>query len=159
VAAWQKPGESDEWYTPKYIFDALACRFDLDVASPPRQTHVPCAARISEGSLGKDWSGFVWMNPPFGGRNAILPWLVKFFDHGDGIGLCPDRTSAPWFQATIQRADMLLFVSPKIRFERPNGTTGNSPGDGTVLFACGELGCWSLKRARHLGVLMVPYRD
>ena len=25
---------SDEWYTPKYVFDALEEEFDLDVASP-----------------------------------------------------------------------------------------------------------------------------
>ena len=25
---------SEEWYTPSIIFEALACRFDLDVASP-----------------------------------------------------------------------------------------------------------------------------
>lgn len=27
-------GKSDEWYTPKYIFDALNTWFDLDVAAP-----------------------------------------------------------------------------------------------------------------------------
>jgi hypothetical protein len=43
MAAYEAAGESDEWYTPKYIFDALGLRFDLDVAAPvggPR--YVPC---------------------------------------------------------------------------------------------------------------------
>ena len=42
MAAYESHGETDEWYTPKYIFDALGVEFDLDVASPqngPR--HVP----------------------------------------------------------------------------------------------------------------------
>ena len=45
MGAYERPGESDEWYTPAYIFDALGERFDLDVAAPPagrgtsRQTH------------------------------------------------------------------------------------------------------------------------
>jgi hypothetical protein len=38
------------------------------------------------------------MNPPFGGRNGLAPWLDKFFANGNGIALTPDRTSAPWWQ-------------------------------------------------------------
>lgn len=34
MAAYEKTGESDEWYTPRYIFDALNARFDMDVAAP-----------------------------------------------------------------------------------------------------------------------------
>ena len=34
MAAYEAPGETDEWHTPRYIFDALGVRFDLDVASP-----------------------------------------------------------------------------------------------------------------------------
>ena len=34
MSAWERPGKSDEWHTPKYIFDAMAVTFDLDVASP-----------------------------------------------------------------------------------------------------------------------------
>jgi hypothetical protein len=95
MSYWDKPGASDEWYTPPQVFEALGCRFDLDVASPPCATHVPCRARLTVGSLEAPWHGFVWMNPPFGGRNGITPWLDKFFTHGDGIALTPDRTSAP----------------------------------------------------------------
>jgi hypothetical protein len=32
----QSVGKSDEWYTPPDVFDALGCRFDLDVSSPGR---------------------------------------------------------------------------------------------------------------------------
>ncbi len=34
MSHWEASGESNEWYTPKYIFDALGTRFDLDVAAP-----------------------------------------------------------------------------------------------------------------------------
>lgn len=34
MAAYEKAGESDDWYTPLYLFDAMAERFDLDVAAP-----------------------------------------------------------------------------------------------------------------------------
>lgn len=157
MASWESAGQSDDWYTPKYIFDALGCRFDLDVAAPqegPR--HVPCSAWLSSGSLGARWHGFVWMNPPFGGRNGLSPWLAKFFAYGDGIALTPDRTSAPWFQRYAREADALLFVSPKIKFEKPDGTVGGSPGCGTVLMACGAKGVQALANGAALGLLTTP---
>ena len=147
VSAWEAIGQSDEWYTPAYIFDALEINFDLDVAAPaegPR--HVPARDWISKGSLGIRWQGFIWMNPPFGGRNGLVPWLNKFFTHGNGIALTPDRTSAPWFQDAMKRADAILFVAPKIKFERPDGTLGKIPGTGTALFAAGSEGVAALKR-------------
>jgi hypothetical protein len=158
MSAWEAPGQSDHWYTPAYVFDALGCVFEMDVAAPaegPR--HVPCAEWLYEDSLQKPWSGFVWMNPPFGGRNGIEPWLSKFFEHGDGIALTPDRTSAPWFQKWSRRADAILFVSPKIKFERPDGSAGSSPGNGTALMASGLRAVAALEQARRsLGVMVVP---
>ena len=160
MSTWETPGASDEWYTPKYIFDALGCRFDLDVAHPHGQrTHVPCDGYLSQNSLTAPWFGFVWMNPPFGGRNALEPWLTKFFDHGNGIALTPDRTSAPWFRNACARADLVLFM-PKVRFIRPDGSEGKSPSTGTALWAAGRTAVSALRRAasRNLGILATPER-
>jgi len=150
-------GKSDEWYTPHYIFEALDCIFDLDVA-PARygQSFVPSISDVGGDGLAHKWTGFVWMNPPFGGRNGLIPWLDKFFYHGNGIALTPDRTSAPWWQDAANKADAILMVSPKVRFVRPDGSTGNSPSNGTTLFASGEMGVQALQRARKLGVYLEP---
>jgi len=159
MSAWENNGKSDEWYTPAYIFDALGVYFDVDVAAPkegPR--HVPCASYISERSLEKDWNGLVWMNPPFGGRNGVVPWMDKFFEHKKGIALCPDRTSAPWFQKYASMADAIVFISPKVKFERPDGTLGKSPGTGTALLASGEQSRLILARGgRKLGMMVQNY--
>lgn len=138
MSYWETIGASDEWYTPRYVFDALGCHFDLDVAHPDgTTTHVPCTAYFSADALRLPWSGYIWMNPPFGGRNGLKPWLDRFFQHGNGIALTPDRTSAPWWQDAARKADAILFVGGKIRFERPDGTAGKSPSSGTTLFAVG----------------------
>lgn len=149
---WDQPGASDEWYTPKYVFDALGCRFDLDVAAARRRSQVPAKEFISGGSLEQDWHGFVWMNPPFGGRNGLTPWLDKFFAHGNGIALTPDRTSAPWWQDAARKADTVLFIAGKVKFERPDGTLGKSPSNGTTLFAIGERGVEALQNAQRNGL-------
>ena len=141
MAAYEAAGESDEWYTPRYIFDAIGLRFDLDVAAPhggPR--YVPAKAWLTpvEDGLRSSWNGLVWMNPPFGHMRQKRQWLSKFFEHCNGIALVPDRTSAPWFQEYAPMADAICWVAPKIKFERPDGSIGASPGTGTALLAAGS---------------------
>lgn len=154
MASYETVGQSDEWYTPQYIFTALGLHFDLDVASPeggPR--YVPCGNYYSEGSLEKAWYGMVWMNPPFGTHRTKEMWLNKFIDHGYGIALIPDRTSSAWFQYIAEHADAICFVSPRIKFERPDGSIGKSPGTGTALIAIGDVPTKALINA-DLGIVV-----
>lgn len=154
----QSVGATDEWYTPPHVFDALGCEFDTDVSSPgPNVTPWIPAKRfitveISGDGLRMPWIGFVWMNPPFGGRNGIVPWLDKFFRHGNGIALVPDRTSAPWWQTYVPRADLCLFISPKLKFIGADGKPGKSPAQGTTLLAAGYRAVKSLQAASVAGL-------
>lgn len=158
MSYWETIGKTNEYYTPKYIFDALDCSFDMDVAAPKDRTHVcvPAKKFITENSLELSWGGYVWMNPPFGGRNGLVPWLEKIYHHGNGIALTPDRTSAGWWQNAAKQADVILFVNGKIKFIKPNGKPGKQPSNGTTLFGYGPLACTHLRRAEQngLGVLM-----
>lgn len=164
MAHWETPGASDEWYTPAYVFEALGETYDVDVAHPGDATcHVPAARWLTNdgvGGLGHSWEGFVWMNPPFGGRGALAPWLDRFFEHGHGVALTPDRTSAPWFWDAWARADRVLFTR-KIRFLRPDGSEGVSPSNGTALWASGDRAVMALERAARagLGILAQPLRE
>ena len=149
----QAIGASDDWYTPARVFEALGTTFDLDVAAPPEgPLHVPAARWVSESSLHARWEGYVWMNPPFGGRNGLRPWLGKFFDHGSGIALTPDRTSAPWWREAADRADAALFVTGKLRFIPPSGIKASVPAQGTTLWAAGPRAVSDLLRAEANGL-------
>lgn len=153
----QAVGQTDEWYTPRYVFQAMDAIFDLDVAmSTPPSYLVPCRNFIQTNALAEPWRGFVWCNPPFGPRNGIVPWLDRFFAHGNGVCLTPDRTSAPWWQDAAKRSDGVLFVSPKIRFIGKDGAEGTAPSTGTTLMAVGHAGLSALHRAQHarLGLLL-----
>jgi hypothetical protein len=98
------------------------------------------------------------MNPPFGPRYGIVPWLEKFFEHANGIALTPDRTSAPWWQVFAAKADMILFVSPKLKFVDRVGKSGKSPAQGSCLLAKGDWGVAALGYAHRagLGLLAAP---
>jgi hypothetical protein len=157
----ERIGQSDEWYTPRYVFEAMGARFDLDVAHPGLDVvdWVPADRVITEESLTQEWGGFVWMNPPFGGRNGIRPWLQRFMANGHGIALTPDRTSAAWWQEAAQVADAILFVAGKIKFIRPDGTEGRSPANGTTLFAKGGRAVSVLVNAQNRGLGRVLLSD
>ena len=153
MSHWEEGGKSDEWYTPKYIFDALGCHFDVDVSAPEYgPMHTPCTTWIYRDSLKEEWRGLVWMNPPFGGRNGLIPWLDKFCNHGNGIALVPDRTSAPWWQDMADWAEQIMFLDGKVRFIRPDGSLGKSPSVGTTLIAMGKSGCDALENAEREGL-------
>jgi len=150
MGRWEGVSKSDHWYTPRFIFDALGVAFDLDVAAPvdgPR--HVPARNWLWDEGLQLPWHGFVWMNPPFGGRMGLVPWLDRFFAHGNGIALTPDRTSAPWWQDAAEQADAMLVTRGKVKFERPDGTVGGSPGSGVTLWAAGPDAVAALMRAHE----------
>ena len=89
------------------------------------------------GGLEAEWRGCVWLNPPYGRRNGIIPWLNKFLQHGHGVALVPNRTAAAWFQNFASHCDVLVFVAGKTKFLRPDGSLGASPGYGNVLAAIG----------------------
>lgn len=147
-------GKTDEWYTPPHVFETMGLMFDVDAASPGRHVTpwIPARAFLTYASLERAWCGCVWLNAPFGGRNGLAPWLAKFFDHGSGVALVPDRTSAPWWQDYAPRADVALAVRGKLKFIGADGKPGTSPAQGTTLLAIGELGCNALSRAAHAGL-------
>jgi hypothetical protein len=109
----------DEQYTPKWIFDKLNVIFDLDVAAPiERKDHVPALNRLTvlDDALTQDWSGMVWMNPPY---SKAKPWVEKFLDHGNGIALLP-YSKALWMIDMWNKADAICPVYD-IKFEQVEG--------------------------------------
>jgi hypothetical protein len=150
-----------EWYTPERVFAALGCRFDLDVASPgadivpwlPADRHFT----LADNGLERDWGdAYVWMNAPHG-RGTLPLWLEKFREHGNGIALVVDRTSAGWWQDLCGNADLVLQVNKKIDFLRPDDEPGTN-ALGSSLVAYGERGVQALRNAAAagLGTLFKP---
>lgn len=152
MAIHETKGKSDEWYTPKYIFDAMNVIFDLDVAHPKIETCVPAKSIITENSLEKDWQGFIWMNPPWCSTKDKKKWIDKFIEHGNGVALMPDSTSADWWQYLAHNSYSVLFTNTRVKFIKPDGTTGDNPANGTCLFAIGQKAIKALRQAEENGL-------
>jgi hypothetical protein len=156
-------GETSEWFTPGTVFNALGLVFDLDPAHPGKDNPYCCvpARQIytkSDDGLRQPWHGLIWLNPPFGGRRGQVPWIQRFFRHGNGICLVAARTSADWFHAVVfSTAELLLFPDGKTKFVRPDGTIGKEPGTGVALIGAGEIACNALRRS-GLGACVIVDR-
>ena len=139
---------SDEWYTPKHIFDAIGLTFDLDVATPCNETiHTPHIRRYCpcQDGLSREWGGLVWMNPPY---SKPGPWVEKWLDHGNGICLVP-MSKSKWFYNLWNSEALIVNVQPNMKFDRPDGPP-KQIFLGFILAALGDQACQALL-ASNLG--------
>lgn len=80
----------------------------------------------------------MWLNPPYT-RALVSKFIEKLAEHGNGISLLFNRCDNVMFQDIIfQKADAMMFLRQRVRFYRPDGTRGDSPGCGSVLVAFGK---------------------
>lgn len=136
-----KAKKSVEWYTPKWIFDAMGIEFDMDPSSPhDHETFVPATKKLTkfDDGLSQLWLGRVWMNPPYGKETG--EWMSKFCQHRNGICLVFSRTDAQWFQNALDKCDAVLLLAGRISFipGHENKHKASRSGAGSAMFACGD---------------------
>lgn len=128
----------DEWYTPQWLIDTLG-PFDLDPCSPVVRPFDTAAVHYSkeDDGLKHEWGDCrVWLNPPYS-RVLLRQFVERLAGHGNGIALLVNRTDNLLFQEVIfPTAASMLFMRHRIRFIRPDGSSGN-PFFGSCLVAWG----------------------
>lgn len=153
-------GVTNSWLTPPEIINALG-QFDLDPCCPPSMPWKTAANMLTEreNGLACDWSGRVWLNPPYGPEAE--EWLLRLADHGAGTALVFARTETRWFKNAIwDRADALLFIHGRIHFHLPNGTRAlSNSGAPSVLVAYGDADKHALKSSGICGAFVEINRD
>jgi hypothetical protein len=110
--------ETDERYTPRWIFDALGVEFDLDPASPVDGGSVVPARRVytrEDDGLVQPWSGFVWVNPPF---SNTTPWADRFMANPDGGLFLGPFANAKWTQMMLRSCE-LVWLMRDFAFNHP----------------------------------------
>lgn len=117
--------ENDEMFTPaKYVEAARRVMggIDLDPASCPAAQEVVKAKSYftkKDNGLEKEWTGRVWLNPPYS-----QPWVTKFIDKlmldlgkvSQAILLTNNATDTIWFHAAEKQAKLICFTSGRIKF-------------------------------------------
>lgn len=115
--------ETQEWYTPQHIIDAVLDvlgGIDLDPCSNPGEPAVPAGHHHTylDNGLAQTWSGRVYMNPPYG--RGIGDWTEKLreaYEAGDvteAVALLPARTDTAWMHDL--REHPRCFIRGRISF-------------------------------------------
>ena len=153
----EKP--TDEWYTPQELIHCLG-EFDLDPATPENRLWNTAKVHYSKttNGLDKEWFGRVWLNPPYS-RPFIELFIRRMAEHNNGIALLFNRCDSKMFQEIIfPKADSIMFLKKRIKFYRPDGTQGRSPGCGSLLISFGKHNTKILERSGLAGIIVKSYK-
>lgn len=100
--------ESGEWLSPPSLVERVQEVMGRITLDPCAASHaspvVPAESHLTEedDGLARDWSGSVYMNPPYG--RAIEEWVEKLiseYEEGgvtEAVALLPARTDTSWFR-------------------------------------------------------------
>ena len=111
---------TDEWPTPRYVFDKLneEFHFDLDVCADDFNHKCERYYTKEIDGLSQEWKGICWMNPPYG--RTIGQWVKKAYESSRGgvvvVCLLPARTDTKWWKEYVMKASELRFISGRVKF-------------------------------------------
>lgn len=123
--------KSDEWETPKELFNSLNDEFHFTVDACATSENAKCAEYYDKqkDGLSQIWGGCVWCNPPYG--KQIGRWVQKASKaaHKDGakvVMLLPARTDTRWFHDYIynKRNVEIRFLRGRLKF---GGSKNSAP--------------------------------
>jgi len=118
--------KSDEWTTPRELFDKLNRRFlfTLDAAATDENHLCEKYYTKEQNGLNQSWAGErVFCNCPY---SQIKDWTLKFCLeslHTDClVALVPARTDTKWFQYLFNSADKIVFIKGRLKFGDGKGS-------------------------------------
>jgi ParB family chromosome partitioning protein len=149
---------NNEWYTPpEFIAAAVKVMgaIDLDPASSKEANSVVQAKRFftkKENGLKQQWSGRVWMNPPYE-LGLIKQFSEKFAieNISEGICLVNNATETNWFQTMARACSAMCFPSKRIRFWS-NAKSSASPLQGQAILYRGMKSSKFVDQFKSIGV-------
>lgn len=127
--------KNDEWYTDSRYIEAarkVMGSIDLDPASCAEANTRVKATRYytkADDGLAHEWSGNVWLNPPFGkidGKSTIKLFIRKLLDEyerghvSQAIYLITGKNNSVWFRWIWDYP--VCFPHEHVYFRRPDGS-------------------------------------
>lgn len=119
---------SDEWSTPKDLFDSLNEEFHFDLDAASTDENALCErhfTRENDGLL-QSWGGCsVWCNPPY---SNVKYWVRKAYNERNNaksiVLLVFSRTDTRWFHDYVYGKAEIRFIKGRLKF---SGAKYNAP--------------------------------
>lgn len=131
-----------EWYTPPcYIESArkVMGKIDLDPASCSAADETVMASKyysINEDGLLQEWSGKIWLNPPYSLVQKFTSKLLES-EFDQAIILVNNATETQWFRSLAEKASAMVFHTGRLKFIKPDKEL-SAPMQGQVFIYIGN---------------------
>ena len=130
--------QSDDWETPHWLFQELdrEFHFTLDPCATPANAKCKQFYTKEDNGLTKDWTGVVFLNPPYG-RN-VGKWIRKaYFESQRGVTvvcLLPARTDTVWWHRYCLKGE-IRFLKGRVKF---GGAKNSAPFPSVIVIFKGQ---------------------
>ena len=139
---------NNEWYTPAdYIALAREVMGDIDTdpatsAVANQTVRAKTFFTADDNGLAQEWSGRVWMNPPYAQPliSDFAEAVASKFEAGEIDQACVlvnNGTETAWFQRMVSAASAVCFPKSRIKFLDPDGNPSGAPLQGQAVIYMG----------------------
>lgn len=124
---------SDNWATPQAFFDELNSEFDFELDVCADDLNAKCKRYFTkeQDGLKQEWTGTVWMNPPYG--REIAKWMSKAVQSWKSgatvVCLVPARTDTAWWHDYAIQGE-IRFIRGRLKF---GNSTNSAPFPSAVV--------------------------
>jgi phage N-6-adenine-methyltransferase len=159
--------DGNEWYTPAEYIEVVRSFFggeiDVDPAScdyAQRTVRANTYFTKRENGLVQDWTGRVWINPPYSYPEIeqFTKRLMNQYDEGittEAVLLVNNSTDTDWFQALLCNYTV-CFTDGRVKFEHPERDTF-ATRQGQAFFYLGSRVREFAEAFSRFGVVMVRF--
>lgn len=121
------------WLTPLSLINALG-EFDLDPCGHNGHKTAKKIICPPDDGFEAEWSGRVWLNPPYG--KEAERWVSKLAIHGNGIAILFARLEAKWLRQFLGGGFFVL--EKRVRFLTSSFDYKDNAGTGSILLPFGR---------------------
>ena len=113
--------KTDNWQTPKWLYDELNEEFDFDFD--------PCPLNSTFNGLDCDWGKRNFINPPYSNVKGFLQKAHKELENGNAevcVFLTFANTDTKWFHDYCYNKAEIRFIKGRLKFLDETGQIKNS---------------------------------
>ena len=130
--------QSDDWETPYRLFAELdrEFHFTLDPCATPANAKCKQFYTKKDNGLAKDWSGVVFLNPPYG--RDVGKWIRKAYCESQRgvtvVCLLPARTDTVWWHRYCLKGE-IRYIKGRVKF---GGAKNSAPFPSVIVVFRGQ---------------------